>query len=199
MPLIGLTGGIATGKSLVTDYLKSKGIFVVDADQLAREVVEPGKEAWRKIRDEFGREYLRPDETLDREKLGRDVFENPERRKRLERIIHPAVFDAAQKIIRPLLDAEPNRLIVFSVPLLFESGFDKVTERVVVVYADESIQLQRLVERTGLTTGEAQKRIDAQMPIEEKKRRADDVIDNSTTPEETYRQVDRWIEGLRLC
>jgi dephospho-CoA kinase len=116
----------------------------------------------------------------------------------LEQIIHPRVLDAARKIIDPLLADDPHRWIVFSVPLLFESGLDKVTDRVVVVYADETIQLQRLRKRTGLTTGEARERIEAQMPIEEKKSRADDVIDNSTTIEETYRQVDRWMEGLGL-
>ena len=168
-------------------------------DHVARGEVDPGQQAWRELRDEFGREYLRSDETLDREKLGRDVFENPARRKRLEQIIHPPVFEAAQKIIRPLLDADPDQWVIFSVPLLFESGFDKMTDRIVVVYANETIQLQRLMKRTGMTKREAQKRIEAQMPIEEKKRRADDMIDNSTTPEETYRQVDRWLEGLGLC
>jgi len=198
MPLIGLTGGIATGKSLVTDYLKSKGLFVVDADQLARQVVEPGEPAWREIRDEFGGEYLRPDQTLDREKLGRFVFSHPGRLKRLEEIIHPRVLEAARKIIRPLFDADPDRWIVFSVPLLFESDFGKMTERVMVVYTDESTQLQRLMDRDGLAEPEARKRIKAQMPIEEKKRRADDLIDNNGTPEETHCRVDRWLEGLGL-
>lgn len=198
MPLIGLTGGIATGKSLVTDYLRSKGMVVIDADQLAREVVEPGTPAWREIRDEFGREFLRPDDTLDRKKLGQYIFRYPDRRRRLEQIIHPRVLDAARKIIHPLLDADPDRWVVFSVPLLFESGFDKMTARVVVVYADETIQLQRLMRRNGMMEREARERIEAQMPIEEKKQRADDVIDNRTTIEETYRQVDRWMEGLGL-
>ncbi len=193
MPLIGLTGGIATGKSLVTDYLQSKGLFVVDADQLARQVVEPGRPAWREIREEFGEEFLQSDHTLNREKLGRDVFSRPDRRRRLEAIIHPRVLDAARKIIRPLLDADPNRWVIFSVPLLFESGFDKMTERVVVVYADEAIQLQRLMERNGLTEPEARKRMEAQMTMEEKKSRADVVIDNSSAPAETLRQVDRWL------
>jgi len=198
MPLIGLTGGIATGKSLVTDYLRSKGLFVIDADQLAREVVEPGTPAWQEICDEFGREFLRPDDALDRKKLGRYVFRHPDRRRRLEQIIHPRVFDAARKIIDPLLADNPDRWIVFSVPLLFESGFDKVTDRIVVVYADESTQLQRLMVRNGMTEREARERIEAQMPIEEKKQRADDVIDNSSSPDATYRRVDRWLEGLGL-
>ncbi|NOY53980.1 MAG: dephospho-CoA kinase [Deltaproteobacteria bacterium] len=198
MPLIGLTGGIATGKSLVTDYLRDKGILVVDADQLARKMVEPGRPAWEKIRREFGREYLRKDQTLDRRKLGDLVFATPEKRRALERIIHPEVLNAARKIIHPLLDADPDRWIIFSVPLLFESGFDKITDRVAVVYVDEATQLQRLIMRDGLTKADALKRIRAQMPIEEKKNLADDLIDNSGAPDETRRQVDGWLLRVRL-
>jgi dephospho-CoA kinase len=194
MPLIGLTGGIATGKSLVADYLRRKGIHIVDADQLAHEVVRQGEPAWQEVVDAFGREFLLPDGGLDREALGRLIFSVPEQRKKLEGIIHPRVFEAAEKMLRPLLTTDPERVVVFSVPLLFESGFAKQVDRIVVVYADEATQTQRLMQRNGLTKEEALQRIHSQMPMDEKIKRADFVIDNTSTPEAVYRQVDALLE-----
>jgi dephospho-CoA kinase len=190
MPVVGLTGGIATGKSLVTRYLKERGVMVIDADQLSRQVVTPGEPALREIVHAFGSDILRTDGTLDRGKLGKLIFDFPDERKKLEAIIHPKVYERAWLEIRGLLTAQPDRWVVFSVPLLFESGHAGEVDQVVLVYTDRETQIDRLMARDGLLREEAKKRIVAQMPIEAKKARAHIVIDNSGTVTATYRQVD---------
>ncbi len=199
MPVIGLTGGVATGKTLVTDYLKSKGVVVIDADLLSREAVRVGEPAYKEFLDEFGSEFIHPDGTLHRKKLADLIFNSSEKRKKLEEIIHPRVYEAAWKKIRKIQVQSPDALIVFSVPLLLESRHEKEVDKVVLVYADESVQIQRLMERNGYTEEEARKRISAQMPIEEKKKRADFLIHNTGTKEETLRQVDALLSKLRAC
>lgn len=196
MPVIGLTGGVASGKTLVTDYLEKKGIPVVDADRIAREVVRAGEPAYLEIVKEFGPGVLGPDGSLNRKKLGALVFDSPDKRKRLEAIIHPRVYGVAWKEIRRILDRDPGALIVFSVPLLFETGHDKDVDKTVLVYADEPAQVRRLMQRNGLTEPEARKRVSAQMPIDEKSRISDYVIRNMGTVEETYRQVDSILPEL---
>ncbi len=196
MPVIGLTGGVATGKTLVTDHLKSKGVAVIDADLLSREAVLVGQPAYREIVDEFGSKFLHPDGTLHREKLAALIFDSPEKRKKLEEIIHPRVYEEAWKEIRRIQESTPDALIVFSVPLLLESRHEQEMDKVVVVYADEPAQIQRLIKRNGLTEEKARKRISAQMPIEEKKERADFVISNTGSKEETLRQVDDLLSKL---
>lgn len=197
MPVIGLTGGVASGKTLVTDYLEKKGIPVVDADRIAREVVRAGEPAYLEIVKEFGPGVLGPDGSLNRKKLGALVFDSPDKRKRLEAIIHPRVYGAAWKEIRRIQGRDPVALIIFSVPLLFETGHDKEVDKTVLVYADEPAQVRRLMQRNGLTEPDARKRISAQMPIDEKSRISDYVIRNMGTVEETYRQVDAILSELR--
>lgn len=195
--IIGLTGGIGTGKSTVSAMLKAKGIMVIDSDQIAREVVEPGSKALAQIVAHFGQEVLLPDGRLNRKALGARVFGNEEERKRLMEITHPAIFAETEKRIS---EAKKNgeALIVLDSPLLIETGRYKQTDLVVLVYADEETQLQRIMSRDNLTEEEARYRINAQMPIDEKRQYADIIIDNRGTIEELEVQVAQLLNRLRL-
>ncbi|MFP4032559.1 MAG: dephospho-CoA kinase [Desulfococcaceae bacterium] len=197
MKTAGLTGGIATGKSTVAGFFRERGAEVVCADEAARDVVLRGKPAWTEIVAAFGREILGPDGELDREKMGRQVFSDPESRRRLEAIVHPRVFRWMDERIGEIRERNPAAVVIQDVPLLFESGMAARLRPVLVVYAPESVQLKRLMERDGRSEADARARIDAQMSIEEKRRRADRVIDNGGSPEETRRQVADIFEWLR--
>ncbi|KAF8065334.1 dephospho-CoA kinase-domain-containing protein [Lyophyllum atratum] len=195
MLVIGLTGGIATGKSTVSRILKDKKIPVVDADVLARQVVEPGTTGLKKIVKEFGSEILLPDGTLDRKKLGTVVFNDEEKRKKLNAIVHPAVQWAMfMKVIGLWVNSE--KYCVLDVPLLIEGGLWKWVGKVVVVYCSPDIQLQRLMSRDSSIREEASARLNSQLPIAEKVAYADVVIDNSGTPQELKAQVDAFVERL---
>src|SRR5258708_34763565 len=163
MRVIGLSGGIATGKSTVAAMLCERGALVVDADRLAREVVEPGRPALEEIAAEFGPGVLAADGGLDRAGLGAIVFADAERRRRLEAITHPRIGALMQERIAAAVAAAPP-LVVVDIPLLFENGRSGMVEGVLVVYADTATQLRRLVERDGITEADARRRIAAQMP-----------------------------------
>jgi len=189
---IGLTGGIATGKSTVAKLLTERGAKLIDLDKIAREVVEPGQPALHAIAERFGQAVLQPDGSLDRKKLGAVVFSDLEERKALEAITHPAIRAVMKERMTRYKAEEPDRLVVVDVPLLFESKLESYFEQVMVVYVPRETQLRRLIERDALTPEEAEKRLAAQMDIEEKKRRADILIHNTGTPEDTDRQIDRF-------
>lgn len=191
--VIGLTGGIATGKSTVSRMLKDRDVPVVDADVIAREVVQPGEPAYRKIVDLFGKEILLESGEIDRKKLGKVIFAEEEKRKQLNQIVHPAVREQ-MLATRDQLIAAGKDLVVLDIPLLFESKLVHFVEKVVVVYVKEEIQLKRLMDRDNSTSEEAMSRINAQLSIEEKARLADKVIDNSGTREETERQLNDLLE-----
>ena len=176
--LIGLTGGIASGKSLVAEELKRLGAHLVDADEIAREVVKTGLPAYNEIVKEFGEKILNPDKTINRKELGRIVFSNTELRKRLERITHPRIQEKIDKYIKEIKGRNPDAIIVVDAALLIEAGLYKKMEKVIVVYADEKTQIERLMERDGFTMDEAKNRLSAQMPLTEKVRYADFVIEN---------------------
>ncbi|MBB6670995.1 dephospho-CoA kinase [Cohnella nanjingensis] len=196
---IGLTGGIATGKSTVARLLVERGAALVDADRIAREIVEPGQAPLAQIAAHFGPEVLLEDGTLDRRKLGRIVFADAAKRKELEAITHPAIRAVMRERVEALERERPDRLVVADIPLLYESGLEALYEGIMVVYVPRDIQLQRLMARDGLTAEEADKRLSAQMDIEEKRRRADYVIDNRSGLDETAKQVERFCleKGLR--
>jgi dephospho-CoA kinase len=187
---VGLTGGIATGKSTVSRMLQTRGAAIVDADQVAREVVEPHTPGWRRIRERFGDGILRPDGFLDRKALRDVVFRDPQARRDLNGILHPLIRERMLEKAEFLERERPGRVIVFDIPLLYESRLTDWVEKVIVVYVPESVQIRRLMEREGIGEEEALRMIRAQMPIEEKKRMADCLIDNSGSLEETERQVD---------
>jgi dephospho-CoA kinase len=187
--LVGLTGGIATGKSTVTAMLASPSVRVVDADALAREVVEPGTPALAQIVAEFGREVLQAEGRLDRARLGEIVFPDPVKRKRLEAITHPAIRARFEKIMADLERAGWDGILIWDAALLVESGGNKKMDRLVVVTTDAATQLRRLMGRDGVSEEAARARTASQMPLAVKARYADYVIDNSGTPQQTEARV----------
>ena len=191
MHLIGLTGGIGSGKSTVARMLAARGAALVDADLLAREVVEPGTPGLAEIAAEFGASVLLPDGRLDRAALGAVVFADAARRERLNQITHPRVGALMQERIATAL-ASGAPLVVVDVPLLFEGSRQTMFEGVMLVWVPEAVQLQRLVERDGMGEAEARQRIAAQMPIDRKRELATWVIDNSGTAAQTEQQVGAW-------
>lgn len=195
--VIGLTGGIASGKSLVADALREQGLPVIDADVISREVVEPGEPALEQIIEHFGPEILQFDGTLDRKKLGTVIFNDTEKRQVLNQIIHPAV---RQRMMakRDDLVREGNEHVVLDIPLLLENNLRFMVDRVIVVYVNEATQKRRLVERDGRGEEDAAARIRSQMPLEEKRELADAVIDNSGTEKETKIQVNELLEQWKI-
>ncbi len=192
---VALTGGIATGKSYCAARLAARGIPVVDADQLAREVVRPGTPGLAAITKRFGPGVLRPDGALDRPRLAATVFSDDAGRRDLEAIVHPAVYEAIQGWLRRA-EVAGAPLAVADIPLLYETGRDAQFDRVIVVACTPERQLARVVERNGLSEEDARRRIAAQIPIQEKVKRADHVIRTDGTFEDTDRQVDRVLDDL---
>jgi dephospho-CoA kinase len=195
---MGLTGGIATGKSTVAAMLKERGAVLIDADQVARDVVEPGTEGLRRIRERFGSRVFQEDGRLNRAALGNIIFKDEGLRKELGRLLHPLIMEEMQKRTRNALAKNPHAIVIWDVPLLIEENLTQFVEKVIVVYVPESVQLQRLMKRNALSEEEARERIAAQLSIEEKKRVADIVIDNSDSLEMTERQVDQLWNYLTL-
>jgi dephospho-CoA kinase len=186
--LIGLTGGIASGKSTVAAILRRLGAAIINADDLSREVVQPGQEAWQEIIDTFGSQILQEDQTLDRKKLRRIVFDNREARQKLEAIIHPRVRSLAEQRVRELA-AAGSSIIVYEVPLLFENQIHLWLRPVILVACDMATQKNRLQKRDRLTDTEAQQHLEAQMSLADKRKLADYVIDNNGSLEELEQQV----------
>jgi dephospho-CoA kinase len=189
MILIGLTGGVATGKSTIAKMFKQCGAVVIDADELARDVVKPGKPAWRQIVKMFGKTVLNPDRTLNRHALGAIVFSRPGKRRRLERIIHPRVAREQQRLTRQAVRKNPKAVIIYDVPLLFEAGIDKRVDKTIVVTADRNTQIVRLKTRNGLSGADAIRRIRSQMPLSKKIRLADIVIDGTLPRQGTMKAI----------
>ncbi len=185
---IGLTGGIASGKSTVAEMIRRYDLPIIDADVMARKVVEPGEPALQDIFRLFGDDMKAEDGGLDRKKLGAVIFKDEEKRKVLNRILHPAIRKGMLDQAAALKE-QGSVHIVFDIPLLFESQLTHMVDQTLLVYVDAKTQLSRLVERDGSTEEEAFDRIQSQMPIEEKKELADDVIDNTGTREETEEQL----------
>lgn len=179
MILIGLTGGVATGKSTVAKMFKKCGAIVIDADELAREVVRPGQPAWRDIMRRFGKSVLNSDRTINRQALGQIVFRDRTKLRQLERIIHPRVAAEQKRLTRQASRKDPNAVVIYDVPLLFEAGIDKRVDKIIVVTADRESQIARLKKRNGLTKAEAFRRIKSQIPLSKKVRLADIVIDGT--------------------
>jgi len=197
MYLVGLTGGIATGKSTVAAVFREHGIPVIDADVIARKVVEPGKPAWHKIQKEFGPDVFLDTKQLDRAKLGDLIFNDVEKRKKLNAITHPDIYkEIYWQTIKYLLQGHP--FIVLDLPLLFETGHMlNYLHKIIVVTCEEDLQLQRLMERTGFTEAKAQVRIAAQMSLEKKAEMANFVIENSSSARDTKEQTIKVINVLR--
>lgn len=197
MFLVGLTGGIATGKTTVSSMMKEMGIPIVDADLIARQIVEPGMKCWKKIREVFGEEVFLESGELNREKLGVVIFSDAEKRRAINKITHPEIYaEIRRQVFRYFLKGE--QFVVLDLPLLYES--DKVTSylyKTIVVSCDDELQLERLTARNLYTEQEAISRIEAQMPLERKCAMADIIVENSGTLESTRKQVEGIIKLLR--
>ena len=190
-PLVGLTGGIAAGKSLAAERFRALGVPVLDADQVAREVVAPETEGLRRVVERFGRGVLRPDGTLDREALGRIVFADPEARADLEAIVPPLVAARSAERLADLRADPAVPYVVYEVPLLVEKGLHRGMDAVVVVDAPDPVRIARLRRRDGLSEEEARARLAAQASRAQRLAVADFVLDNGGTPEELAREVRR--------
>ncbi|MDP2211481.1 MAG: dephospho-CoA kinase [Candidatus Aquicultor sp.] len=190
MKIIGVTGPIASGKSAVTALLREKGAQVIDADEIAREVVEPGKPAWTDIVEHFGESVLRPDQSINRPELGRIVFRDAKQLSMLNEIVHPRVMEEVDSRLRELAATNsPDAVVVIDVPLLIEVGMDKRCAHTVVVTADEDIRLERLLKK-GLSREEAESRVGAQQGKDSLAKFADVVIVNNGTLDELKEQTE---------
>ncbi len=196
MLVVGLTGGIASGKSTVSRFLREAGIPVICADELARKAVEQGSPGLEEIRRVFGDEVLDTDGNLDRKAVGKIVFNDEAKRKALESVIHPQVAKEERRILAEL-EGQGNLIAVVDVPLLYETGWQSHFDLVVVVYVPRNTQEERLTDRDRISREEAAARIGAQMPIQEKKEMADRIVDNTGDLAHTYAQVQRLLEELR--
>jgi dephospho-CoA kinase len=196
MQLIGLTGGIASGKSVVAARLEERGAVVVDADRVAREVVEPGTPALARIAAEFGDGVIASDGSLDRAALGALIFNSPEKRETLNAITHPAVAIRSQELFTAAALVDPDAIVVYDVPLLVEAGRVDEFDLVVVVNASTETRIARMVELRGMTRDEALHRINSQATTTERLAIADVVIDSNGTLEQTLEQTDALWEKL---
>ena len=189
MIVAGLTGGIATGKSTVSAFLEQAGAVIVDADKIARHVVRKGQPAWQKIVDAFGSSILLPDGELDRSRLGDIIFNDPDQKRILNRIVHPEVGSETAVQLAEIEKNHPEGLVILDVPLLIESGMNAGLSEIIVVVIPESLQIERLMLRDNLSREKALARIRSQMPIDEKRKYATRLIDNSGSREDTRRQT----------
>ena len=196
MPLVALTGGIASGKSTIARRLAEHGAVVVDADQLVREVQQAGSPVLAAIAETFGERMLRPDGTLDRAALGSRVFGDDAAIAQLNRIVHPAVRAESARRFEEAFAADPDAVVVYDVPLLVEARVDDPWQLIVVAHAPEDVRLRRLVELRGMTEADATARLASQVPDEARLRIADVVIDTAGSLESTLRQVDALWESL---
>ena len=192
MKIVGLTGGISSGKSTVSSYLKQLKIPVIDADEVARKVVEPNSQGAREIRKTFGSDVFEEDGSLNRQKLGALIFSNTENRKKLDELLQPLIKIMILDEIEEYLQKGEN-MIVLDLPLLFEKQYEELCEEIIVVYIPKELQLERLMKRNQYTKQEALSRIDSQLSIEEKRKRATVLLDNQGTIQQLYHQVEQWL------
>lgn len=196
MITVGLTGGIASGKSTVSSMFKEHSIPVICADELAHEAVKKGSPALKKIREIFGDDVFQEDGELDRMALGSKVFADHTLKKKLEGIVHPYVEQKKDEFLAKCA-AQGHPVVVIDVPLLFETGWNNNVDVVVVVYVNKELQIKRLMERNGVSLEQATARLDSQWPIEDKKEQADVVIDNSGPLEETRLRFEKALEEIK--
>jgi len=185
----GLTGGIACGKSTVARFFRDLGAYIFDADRVGHEVIEPGQPAYQEVIEHFGKDILDSGGRIDRKKLGSTVFADPQQLRLLNAIVHPRIIACVQQLAAEQEKRNPHAVVILDAPLIFESGISGTMRKVMVAWCRPEQQLERLMANTGASREEAERRIEAQMPIEEKRRRADFVIDCSGTLEQTRAQV----------
>lgn len=187
--IYGLTGGIATGKSTVAKMLQELGAYIIDADQISRQVVEPDQVGAKRIREHFGAELFTIDGHLKRDKLAQIIFQDSSARHQLNSFLHPLIMKEMQKQTDEILKQAPDAVIIWDIPLLFEENLTNFVQKVIVIYVPDKVQRVRLQLRNNLNREEIESRIQSQLSIEEKKSLADYLIDNSGTVQQTKRQV----------
>lgn len=196
MKIIGLTGGIASGKSTVSSVLKDLGAIIIDSDDVAHEIIAPRKPAWVDVVKLFGSQILNPDMTINRDILGEIVFNDQVKLKALNQIVHPRVAERFKDDLQDIRKAQPDAVVVMDVPLLFETHMERICDVVWVVWVDRETQKQRLMKRNNYSEEEATVRIDAQLSLDEKAKKADVVIDNSKSIEETRALATRYFKDI---
>ncbi len=195
--LIGVTGGVSSGKTIVTDMLRELGSPIIDYDLIARQVVEPGKPAWKEIVDYFGRQVLQEDDNLDRKKLSKIIFQDIEKRKKLEAVTHPRIHEQFVNQLNVLSKKDPGAIIQVVIPLMIEQNLQHMFHRILLVYVPEEKQIERLVKRDKISEEEARNILNAQLPIDEKVGYADFVINNEGPLAETRKQVEELWQKLK--
>ena len=189
MLIVGLTGGVASGKTAVSQVLKEEGAYIIDADQIARELVQPHQPAWKELIRAFGQEILQEDGSIHRKKLAAKVFADPEQRKLLNQILHPRIREEMGRRAKEIGQQDPEAIVVIDGPLLVELGDHRKMDKLIVVTSTRSQQLERLKDRDEANPEEALRMVSAQMPLEEKLKFADIVIRNEGSLEETKKRA----------
>ncbi|OGP89740.1 MAG: dephospho-CoA kinase [Deltaproteobacteria bacterium RBG_16_48_10] len=197
MLIVGLTGGIASGKSTVSNVLREEGAYLIDADQIAREIVRPHTPTWQELIKTFGEDILQKDGSIQRKKLAAIVFSNPEKRSLLNQLLHPRIREETQRRLKVIGQSDPEAIVVVDAALLVETGDYREMDRLIVVHSTEALQMERLREREGVSPEEAQRMVSAQMPLEEKLKVADFVIRNEGSLEETRRKAKEVFQELK--
>jgi len=194
---VALTGGIATGKSVVSSVLKKRGCYIHRADECAHTLMKPGRRAWQAVVDHFGPEILNPDRTINRPRLGQIIFSNKAEREFLNRLIHPLVWEAKKRTLRRLEKSGRYQIFVSEAALTIEAGYASHFDKVVVVHCPEEVQVKRLMDRDGVSQRQARQKIRSQMPTAEKLKQADYIIDTSGTLEQTAARAERLYRWLQ--
>lgn len=197
MLVVGLTGGVGSGKTTVSKMLNEEGAYLIDADQIARELVQPRTAAWNELIRVFGKEILEDNESIHRKKLAAKVFSDPAQRNLLNQILHPRIKKEMQRRMREIGQRDPDAIVVIDAPLLVELGDHREMDKVIVVTSGEAQQVERLREREGASEEEARRILSSQMPMEEKLKVADFVIRNDGSLEETRRRAKEVFQELR--
>lgn len=195
--LAGLTGGMGSGKSTVGKLFQSLGAYVLDADEICRLLVEPEKPAWLEIINLLGSAVLKSDQTLDRQKIADIIFKDPEKKKALEAILHPRVMEEEQAIYKDIVKDDPGALVIIDAALLIESGNYRKVDKVVVIACDEETQLHRIMAKNRFSREDAQRRLQQQMPLQEKIKFADYVLHNDSGLSELEEKVEALFHQLK--
>ena len=196
MFVVGLTGGIASGKSVVSNMLRDLGAGIIDADEISREVMIPHTKCWEEVIASYGSELLLEDLTIDRKKLAISVFKDSKKIKKLNRIVHPYIMQRIEEMIDEIRDKDPQALVIVDAALLVETGVYKHYDKLIVVYVSKETQLKRLIIRDAMSQEEAESRIDLQSPLTEKLKVADYIIENEGSLSKTREEVEKVYKAL---
>ncbi len=197
MLIVGLTGGVASGKTAISQVLKGEGAYIIDADQIARELVQPNRPAWNELIRAFGKEILQEDGSIHRKKLADKVFADPKKRKRLNQILHPRIKEEMDRRTKEIGQKDPEAIVVIDAPLIVELGDQRDLDKLIVVASTQTQQIERLKERDGISPEEALRILSSQMPVEEKVKLADYVIRNEGSIEEAKKRGKEVFKKLR--